>query len=324
MSDVEIFTKTLGEGPPRLRSVNPTAPPDLDALCARALSMQPSDRHPTAEALWADLEDHLHRRDDVMSMREIGTMVSGAFEPERQRMSALIEDVMARTREAPRSGVIPTLGLLPLGARTQTVSPSSGLGDDLASISSLLGATPSVRLAERSGRFDSGVRTPRPAVLDVDQVYGPRRRYVAVTAGLAAGACLVLAVAYRTLRGPGSDARTPMLSSAPALIPPRSDSRPADPVPQATPSAVSAPVDSTTAMSNPTIAPHWSPRPRWTAPAAAPQRAPKYDPPEPARTSPTSSDVPAVSVESARPAVDPGSGRAPRRPIVTSNPYGPQ
>jgi serine/threonine protein kinase len=47
MSDVEIITKTLGEGPPRLRSVNPMIPSDLDALCARALSMRPSDRHPT-------------------------------------------------------------------------------------------------------------------------------------------------------------------------------------------------------------------------------------------------------------------------------------
>jgi serine/threonine-protein kinase len=325
MSDVEIITKTLGEGPPRLRSVNPMIPSDLDALCARALSMRPSDRHPTAAALYADLEAHLHRRDDMMSMREIGALVSEAFEPERQRMNVTIEDVMVRMRGAPRSGVMPTLGLLPLGAGTQIIAPSGGLGDDLASMSSLLVATPSQPLpTDRSARSVSGVRTPRPTVPEVDLAYRPRRRHAAVAACLVAGACLLLAAAYCTLRRPGADAQKPVPSASPAIASPASDPRPVDPVPQATPSAASAPVESATAVSNPTIAPRWAPRPRWTAPAAPAQRAPKHDPPEPARTASTSAGVPAEPAEIARPEVDPGGGRAPRRPIMTSNPYGTQ
>jgi serine/threonine-protein kinase len=333
MSDVEILTKTLGEGAPRLRSVNPTAPSELDALCARALSPKPADRHPTAAALFADLEDHLHRRDDMTSMREIGAMIRGAFEPERQRMNGIIEDVVARMRSVPRSGVMPTLALQPLGAGTQTLSPFRGLADDLASVSSLLAATPSAQLtsAERSVPSVSGVRTPRPTVPEVAEGYPPRRTHapMPIAIGLAVGACLVLALAivHSDSRGQGRDSKVPVQVPAAAVTSPPYDTRPIDPVPRATPSAVSAPADAPTAplaASNPTSAPRWVAHFRSTAPAALPQRAPMRDPPEPGRSGSTSSDTSAGSVEPLRPEVDPGGGRAPRRPIVTSNPYGTQ
>ncbi len=120
MNDVEIFKRIIGEGPPRLRSVKPTAPPDLDALCARALSINPANRHPTAAALLADLEAHLTGRDDTMSMREIGALASRAFEPERQRMNSIIEDHVARMRGVPRSGTMPRVAM----PETQTFSRS--------------------------------------------------------------------------------------------------------------------------------------------------------------------------------------------------------
>jgi serine/threonine-protein kinase len=327
MSDVEILTKTLGEGPPRLRSVNPTVPSDLDELCARALSLKPADRYPTAAALLADLEVHLHRRDDMTSMRDIGAMIRAAFEPERQRMNGIIEDVVSRMRSVPRSGVMPTLALQPLGVATQTLSPFRALGDELASVSSLLTATPSAQLtAERSVPSVSGVRTPRPTVPEVAQSYRPRRTRAAIAAGLAVGACLVLALAvvHSDPRAQGADSKVPVPVPPSAVTSPVYDPRPVDPVPQATPSVASAPADPPTATSNPPSAPRWVGHPRWTAPATPPQRTLAHDPPEPARSGSTSSETPAGITEAARPEVDPGGGRAPRRPIVTSNPYGPQ
>jgi eukaryotic-like serine/threonine-protein kinase len=322
MSDVEILTKTLGEGAPRLRAVNPAAPSDLDALCARALSIKPADRHPTAAALLADLDAHLHRRGDIMSMREVGTMVSEAFEPERKRMNAIIEDVMARMRGVTRSGVMPTLALQPLGAGTQTFSPLRQLADDLANVSSLLAATPSAQLiAEHSARSVSAVRTPRPGVPEVDGGY--RRWWKQGAVGVAVGACVAFATFHHDLRGQAPDAR----ASAPATalaVSPRSAPPAADPVPPPTTSAASVPIEARTSTTNPTIAPRWSPPVRWTAPAAPSPRAPKYEPAEPARSGSTTSDVPVGPIEAARPEVDPGGGRAPRRPIVTSNPYGTQ
>jgi serine/threonine-protein kinase len=109
MSDVEILTRVLREGAPRLRSVCPDAPDDLDAICQRAMTKQADDRYETATELLEDLDAHLASRDDQMTMREIGALVSGAFADERRRMNAAIEETLVRVRTGPRSGVIPTL-----------------------------------------------------------------------------------------------------------------------------------------------------------------------------------------------------------------------
>jgi serine/threonine-protein kinase len=109
MSDVEILTRVLREGAPRLRSACPDAPDDLDAICERAMAKQADDRYETATELLEDLDAHLASRDDQMTMREIGALVSGAFAEERRRMSAAIEETLVRVRTGPRSGVIPTL-----------------------------------------------------------------------------------------------------------------------------------------------------------------------------------------------------------------------
>jgi serine/threonine protein kinase len=108
MSDVEILARALREGPPSLRSVFPEAPAELDEICARAMAKDCEQRYPTALALREDLEAHLARRDDTMSMREIGATVSHAFSDERRKMSALIERTLTRMRAGPRSGVMPT------------------------------------------------------------------------------------------------------------------------------------------------------------------------------------------------------------------------
>lgn len=69
--------------------------------------------------------------------------------------------------------------------------------------------------------------------------------------------------------------------------------------------------------------PRWTTPARWASAPATP-RAPKTDPTEPARQGSTPSDAPAPATQTSRPEVDPGGGRAPLRPIVTANPYGPR
>ena len=63
----------------------------------------------TALDLLHDLEVHLGRRHDTMTMREIGTFVANAFADERRKMNTIIEDTIGRLRGGPRSGVMPTL-----------------------------------------------------------------------------------------------------------------------------------------------------------------------------------------------------------------------
>ena len=109
MNDVQILARALREGPPPLSSVQPDCPEELEAICARALEKKPEDRYATAQDLREDLEAHLARRDDSMSMREVGALVGRVFADERRHMTALLEETISRVRGGPTSGVIPTL-----------------------------------------------------------------------------------------------------------------------------------------------------------------------------------------------------------------------
>jgi serine/threonine protein kinase len=119
MSEVEILSRVLREGPPRLRDVVPDAPADLDAICARAMAQDCDQRYPTAAALHDDVEAHLAERDDRMTMRQVGDIVRAMFADERQRTSQVIEETIARVGTGPRSGVMATL-------RTETGATPSG------------------------------------------------------------------------------------------------------------------------------------------------------------------------------------------------------
>jgi len=123
MSDVEILARGLREGPPPLRAVRPDVPPELEAICSRAMARDPDDRHATAAELLDELEAHLSRRPDVLTMREIGAQVSQMFAEERRKMNAVIEETLARVRSGPRSGVMPAFDVYamgtPSGARAQ-------------------------------------------------------------------------------------------------------------------------------------------------------------------------------------------------------------
>src|SRR5260370_2364854 len=50
----------MEETPPGVRALNPEVPPDLEAVCLRALAKRPEDRYPTAAALAADLRAFLN------------------------------------------------------------------------------------------------------------------------------------------------------------------------------------------------------------------------------------------------------------------------
>jgi serine/threonine protein kinase len=118
MNEIEILTRMLRDGPPALRSVQPEAPDELERICARAMAPDPEERFATAADLLNDLEAHLARRDDTMSMREIGPMVAQAFADERRKMNSVIEETLARVRGGRRSGVIPTFQAQVAGSPT--------------------------------------------------------------------------------------------------------------------------------------------------------------------------------------------------------------
>ncbi len=53
---ISLLTQLVKDPPAAPRSLVPTIPPDVDAICLRALAKSPADRYPTAEALASELE----------------------------------------------------------------------------------------------------------------------------------------------------------------------------------------------------------------------------------------------------------------------------
>ncbi len=160
MTDVEILSHVLREGAPLLRTICPDASPELESICARAMARQADDRYPSAAALMEDLEAHVAMRDDKMSMREIGALLSRTFRDERQQTNAVIEETLLRVRGGTRSGVMPAV------KKTGPGRDSRSLLADASGLSALLTHTPSGGAAP----------SPRDTSSQGGVVAGPERR----------------------------------------------------------------------------------------------------------------------------------------------------
>jgi serine/threonine-protein kinase len=101
-----ILQRLLHEPIPRLRTLLPELDPELDDLVARALEKEPAARFPSANEMRQAIERYLRRTGQVVREPEVGEALSTAFEGERARRKARIQDAMARIAESPgRSGI---------------------------------------------------------------------------------------------------------------------------------------------------------------------------------------------------------------------------
>lgn len=202
-TEVEILSHVLTERPPLLRSVAPDAPPDLEAICARAMAPNPADRYPSAHALLSDLDTHLMRRTDAMTTREIGALMNQAFRTERAQRSAIIEQALMRMASGSRSGVMPIFQARVVESR----GDSGDLPVDMGSLSSL----PPVQ--QTSSRPWEGTRS----FVDAVAPNTPLKRWRMATI-IAIAAAVASFVIHQVQRG-GSTARSeslgPVVEAAP-------------------------------------------------------------------------------------------------------------
>jgi serine/threonine-protein kinase len=198
MGDVEIYTRILAEGPPKLLSVCPDAPPDLAAVCDRAMARRPEDRYRSAAALLEDLDRHIQKRDDAVSMRELGAMVSAAFEEERRQMNGTIEEALITLRAGPQSGVISTRTTE--GSVSRDPARASVVRDELANLASLLSATPSRTASGRAAEAGPppqpyrSYRPPLPTLADGSARARRRKKRRSVATVLALGFAAIASV----------------------------------------------------------------------------------------------------------------------------------
>lgn len=358
MNDVEILARLLREGPPPLSTARPDAPEDLEAICARAMERRPEDRYSSAIDLLDDLEAHLASRDDRMSMREVGALVGRVFAEERRRMNTLIEETLLRVRGGPRSGVIPTLEVHVRG----TPSGATGLREEASQVSGQLVLTPLFNATSVSAGPAAATPTPGTASgAGETPPWWASRRAAVVAASGAALLLLVVVVIVTGFResAPAPVPDVPVAAAAPSPVG-RDTAELVDVVVRVSPASAQITIDGTPVPTNPFHARYGkdaqvhrvlavaegyeakleevffandvsidvsldrrpSPAPRYYAPAPAAHGG-KHGGASATGSSPAPSD--ASSAAAAAPArldIAPTGGRAPLRPIMTSNPYG--
>jgi serine/threonine protein kinase len=106
LGQTEILKRVVGGEVPAPRSVDPRLPADLEAICIKALAPHREDRYATAADLLNALERFALRLPTVMA-RDVGSVVSDAFQGDRERIGKVIE---AQLAEYPaRASILPDL-----------------------------------------------------------------------------------------------------------------------------------------------------------------------------------------------------------------------
>jgi serine/threonine protein kinase len=266
MSEIEILSRILRDEPPRLGDIVPGVPEELDAICARAMARDREDRYPTAAALLEDLEAHLARRDDRMTMRQIGEIIGVAFAEERYKMNQVIEERLAGVGAQSHSGVMPTFQRQVSGTPSHPwpLQGESGRASRQIMIAPEMGYAPAIWSETPPGTTaQEPVRAESTAASRVDggPLTSPRswKSGRVLVAGSLALLLLVVGVAWRL-------APTALRSSSPIGV---------STLPITAVEAVVAPV-----LPTPTTAAVVA------VPAETPHVAPKPDPRETARTTP--------------------------------------
>ncbi len=219
LSDVEILTRLMREGAPRLSTACPDVPEDIEAICERAMARLCDDRYPSATDLLDDLDAYLASRDDQMTMREIGALVSEAFGEERRRMNAVIEETLARARSGPRSGVMPTFD-----AHADTPSKLRVPPEDASYASTQFFS----RTSSRAPTPSPVARTPIPSPLEPTSPLSEAvaklaelKRFGPVAAGAVGALLLLIVILANVLRDQATPVPSPpALASLPAPAPP--------------------------------------------------------------------------------------------------------
>jgi serine/threonine protein kinase len=108
LNEVAIVGQLMGGNVPAPHTIRPDVPPELEAVCLRALSREPADRHQTAEALRLDLEAAVLKLGMRAPLAPLGELVSRSFSAERaemrERISLKLRGPGAQDGATPRVG----------------------------------------------------------------------------------------------------------------------------------------------------------------------------------------------------------------------------
>jgi serine/threonine-protein kinase len=197
-----LWERLKSDSLPAPRSVDPSVPPRLDAICMRALARRPEDRYASAADLQHDLEEVIEPLLPQCSLRDIGKLVEDGFREDRARLQARIRTELAA--EAPAE--VPRPEAQPEAPRSPESAPT---------VTSVGEATPAPHIARRSVRWMLAA-APAAILSATVALVGPRAPGREPAAVPPAGSFLASANAPWQ-KGMPAQARVPLgLSLAPA------------------------------------------------------------------------------------------------------------
>jgi serine/threonine-protein kinase len=125
VSDMTVMQRVTTGDIPSPRSVNPNVPEILDAICMKAMAMDPAKRFATAEEFQIALEEALGKLGFSFRQRDLGQRVSELFADHRSQIRTVIEAQMLRV-EGLSSTQIESFAPVPLHGPVTTQTPSRG------------------------------------------------------------------------------------------------------------------------------------------------------------------------------------------------------
>ncbi|HEY2366096.1 MAG TPA: serine/threonine-protein kinase [Polyangiaceae bacterium] len=145
LNEVAIMHELLTGNIPSPRSIEPSVPPELDAICKRALAMRADDRYATAADFAQALERFLANIGDRTTSRDIATLTSTAFAADRRELREIIDNQL-RTLRSGDDAFAPMPKLPAAGGGTPSLSlarPSTAQLDQNVAPSYTAGGTAS-------------------------------------------------------------------------------------------------------------------------------------------------------------------------------------
>ncbi|MCU0685002.1 MAG: serine/threonine protein kinase [Polyangiaceae bacterium] len=111
VADLAILRALLaGEITASPRELDPTVPAAIDAMCRKALSVRPEDRHQTADELRVELERFLVESGHLVEgRRRLGVAVTELFKDKRDEIRVAIEQQLSALKSAPYGDLTPVM-----------------------------------------------------------------------------------------------------------------------------------------------------------------------------------------------------------------------
>jgi serine/threonine protein kinase len=103
LEEAAILQRRFLDSEPSVLTANPSADPELAAICDKAMSAEREGRYSTAAELHAALDAYIRKTSDVVADEDVGAFVAGLFAEERSQVRRLVHERLARPASEPAS-----------------------------------------------------------------------------------------------------------------------------------------------------------------------------------------------------------------------------